>query len=411
VTGRTVKIAYVTQIFPFLTETFVYREVLGLRRRGLRVDTFAVRRPDPRTLSRESRALVDETVYVFPVSWARFVANHLHYLFSRPLRYLGTLLLLLTRRGESPRNRVLTLFHFCMGVHLARTMQRREISHVHAHFAINAATIALTVSRLLDVSFSFTAHNLIFTNRLVLKEKMREARFVVAISEFTRRFLIDLHPDEDVAAKIHVVHCGLPVGGFSPPSGGTVNEIPVIMFVAQLAERKGVPVLVEACKLLVERGERFRCLIVGDGPVREPVERLIAQQGLEEIVEMRGAILQEQLIEHLGRAEVFVLPCVRARDGDMDGIPVSLMESMAMGIATVSTRISGIPELIEDGRSGLLVEPGDAAGLADALQRLIADPELRRRLGEQGRCRVETDFGIDRTAAEIARLFERYAAD
>jgi len=398
-------IAYVSQFYPHLTETFVYREVLALRRRGLEVLTFATWPPDPGKLSEESLPLIDETVYVFPLIWHRFLAGHLHFLLHRPLRYVGTLLFVMTRRRQTWRNRLFVLLHFAMGVHLARTMKRRGVSHLHAHFAINAATMVLVASRLLDRPFSFTAHNLLFTKQMILREKILEARFVVAISEFTRRYLIDFVRPHDVAGKIHVVHCGLPPEQFPPPGVRPENEVPELLFVAQLAARKGATVLVEACAILAARGVRFHCRIVGDGPERERVEEGIRRHGLGSRITLSGALPQQELPAYLRRADVFVLPCVRASDGDLDGIPVSLMEAMAEELPVVSTTVSGIPELVEHGRCGLLVEPNRPEPLADAIQRLLEDPEQRRRLGQKGRRKVMEAFDVDDAAARLEELF------
>jgi len=405
--ARATGIAYLTQIYPKLTETFVYREVIALRRRGLRVRTFAFRRPDATELSQEARPLVAETGYVLPIAWGGFLASHLLFLVTHPLRYLGTLLFVLSRPGERTKNRILTLCHFCGAVGLARTMRREGITHLHAHFGINAATMALVLSRLLGIPFSFTAHNLVFSNPILVEPKLREAAFVACISDFTRRFLLEALAEGDPEGKIRVVHCGVPLAEFPPPRTPPANDVPIMLFVAQLAERKGAPVLVEACRILAERGVAFRCVLVGDGPQRGIVERRIAKEGLEGVVELHGAVPQERLREFLDRADVFVLPCVRARDGDMDGIPVSMMEAMAMEIPTVSTRLSGIPELVEDGATGLLAEPGDPESLANALRRLLEDGELRRRLGRNGRRKVEEEFDLEKSCARLAELFER----
>jgi colanic acid/amylovoran biosynthesis glycosyltransferase len=401
-------IAYITQSFPLLTETFVYREVSALERQGFRVATFATWKPDENKLHQEARHLMDSSHYVFPISWPKFFKAHLYFLCTCPRKYLGSLFFVLTRRGESLKNRRRTFFHFCEAVYLAMEMKRQHIRHIHAHFAINAATIALVVSRLLDITFSFTAHNSFFIDRVILREKAGAARFIIAISEFTRQFLTILVPEDNIDGKIHIVHCGLATDDFSPPDPKPVNEVPVLLFVAQLAERKGTPVLVEACRILAERGVTFRCVIVGDGPQRALVEQLVKQYALQEVVELAGVVFQEHLKEYLNRADVFILPCITASNGDMDGIPVSLMEAMAMEVATVSTYVSGIPELIEDGQSGLLVQERDAEALADALQRLLEDDELRTRLGKNGRQKVMEDFNIDKSAVQLATLLKRY---
>lgn len=407
-------IAYIAQTFPALTQTFVYREVAALESRGFEVVTCAIWRPDPARLSAEAKHWVERSVYVLPVSWPlswpRFLAVHLRYMVTRPWRYWSTLFFVLTRRGESAHNRLRTLFHFCEAVYLAPEMERRDVGHVHAHFTINAATVALVLARLLGISFSFTAHNIFFSDRLLLTAKVREARFIVAISEFTKRFLLRLVPGDGLADKIHIVHCGLSPEDFVPlpRSSSEVSETPNILFVAQLSERKGAPVLVEACRLLAERDVAFRCTIVGDGPQRPLVERLIAQYGLEGRIEMTGALPQERLRGHLARADLFALPCITARDGDMDGIPVSLMEAMAMEVPVVSTTVSGIPELIEDGKSGLLVPEKDALALADGLQRLLTDAARRTRLGKAGRQKILDEFDIRRNVDALAALFEEY---
>ena len=401
-------IAYITQEYPTLTTTFIYREVLALARKGFEIVTFAIWRPKKAKLSPESRDLVDQTHYVFPVQRWPFFKAHLHFLFQRPIKYLHTLGFVLTRSGESWSNRKRTLGHFLEAVYLAQEMQRRQISHIHAHFTINAASIALVVSRLLGISFSFTAHNIFFTDRLLIADKLREARFISAISEFTRQYLIDLLPGESIEDKIHIVHCGLSLDAFVPPPNKSENSTPMMLFVAQLAERKGAPYLIEACRILRDRGVPFRCVVVGGGPQYDEVVVKVKEDALTDVVQLTGPLFQDALKPYLAQADIFVLPCITARDGDMDGVPVSLMEAMAMEIATVSTRVSGIPELILDGETGLLVEEKDAVALADALQTLIENPEQRVTLGKKGRQHIVDNFNVDTNAAHLAALFERY---
>lgn len=406
-----ITIAYVTQVFPALTQTFVYREVMALQDRGFDIVTCAIRRPSLGELSQECRHLVDSSLYVFPVSWSRFLKAHLTFLLTRPVKYIGTLLFVLTRRGESAKNRVRSFFHFCEAVYLAPDVKKRRVEHIHAHFTINAASIALVLSRLLGISFSFTAHNIFFTDRILLKEKVQRARFIAVISEFSKAFLSRLVPGQEYWDKMHVVHCGVSPQDFVPPDPRPQNAVPLILFVAQLAERKGAPVLVKACRILAERGVAFQCVIVGGGSQKALVEQLIAGYALQGTVQLTGAMPQERLKRYFNRADIFVLPCIKTGKGDMDGVPVSLMEAMAMEIPTVSTRVSGIPELIQDGHSGLLVNEGDETALADALQRLIEDKELGTRLGQNGRQQVIREFNIHENVAQLATLFETHLID
>jgi colanic acid/amylovoran biosynthesis glycosyltransferase len=404
-TSKSRPIAYITQSFPSLTTTFIYREVLALRNVGFNIVTFAIWKPNVNKLSAESKALVNSSFYVFPMSWLKFFAAHLYFFFTRPVKYLSTFFFVVTRKGESLANRRRTFFHFFEAIYLALDAKRQGVRHIHAHFAVNAATLALIISRMLDISFSFTAHNTFFTDRVILKEKLKAAKFILAISEHSRDFLLRFLPAENLGDKFHIVHCGVSPDDFRPPAHRAKNERPFIFSLSQLVERKGFPVLLEACKILSQRGYDFQCLIAGDGPQRPLLERLVAEYQITDRVQLIGAIFQEQLADYLTGADIFVLPCLTASNGDRDGIPVVLMEAMAMEIPTISTYVSGIPELIEDGQSGLLVGEKDAAALADAVQRLLEDETLRQRLGKGGRQKIVHEFNIHRNAAQLADLF------
>lgn len=404
---ESVPIAYIAQCFPNLTATFIYREVFALRSIGFNVTTFSVWKPDLSKLSEEAKALVDETVYVFPISWPRFLMAHLFFFLTRPFRYVSTFVFVLTRKGETARNRFRTFFHFYEAIYLAAEAKRRGIQHIHAHFSINAASIALIISRLLDISFSFTVHNNFFTDRLILKEKCRAARFVVAISEYSRDLLLQLTEEPD-ADKFHIVHCGVHTDKFLPTTAKAPNSRWLIFSIAQLVERKGMPVLVQSCKILDERGFDFQCIIAGDGPQRALLEQMIAECQIQDKVQLVGVVFQEQLLSYLNQADVFALPCLTANNGDRDGIPVVLMEAMAMEIPTVSTDVSGIPELIQDGQSGLLVPEKAPVALADAMERLLQDRALGARLGKNARQKVLREFDIEKNARRLVAVFEQY---
>lgn len=403
------RIAYVSHLYPRLTETFVYREVLALRRQGLRVHTFGAWKPDEDDLSEEARPLVAETAYVFPLDFLGFVASHLGFLLGSPLRYLGTLWMVISCRDGSRGDRLLGLLHFLMGVRLASLVKRSGADHVHAQFSAHGASLALVASRLLDLPFSFTAHNLLFTRHMLLGPKLERATFVAAISEDTRDYILEWARPLDLAGRVHIVHCGIRPSEFPPREGQGQGDpsrspTPELLFVAQLAPRKGVLVLIEACRLLRDRSNTFRCRIVGSGPDEPAARELVSRHQLGEFVELAGALPQESVRPLLEEADLFVLPCIQAAGGDRDGIPVALMEAMAKEVPVVSTRISGIPELVEDRATGLLVEPDDASALADAISQLLEDPELRGRLAAAGRQRVLQSFDIDRNAELLAEL-------
>jgi colanic acid/amylovoran biosynthesis glycosyltransferase len=398
-------IGYITQSFPGLTTTFIYREVFALRNSGFDVTTFSIRKPDVTGLSEESRGLMDSTHYALPLQPARFLWAHIKATITSPIKYYSTFFMLMTMRGESFSNRRRTFFHFMEAINLLSSAQKAGIGHIHAHFSVNAATVALVFSRMLGISFSFTVHNNFFTDRIVLREKLNKARFIVAISEFSKQYLLDLFPDDDIADKFQIVHCGVSPEKFNqanPPE----TDRPLIYSVSQVVERKGYPYLIEACKILKERGCKFRCQIAGDGPELGLLKELIGKYNLQDDVELLGRVFQEDLIAQLNQAHIFALPCITAKNGDMDGVPVVLMESMSMGIPCISTFVSGIPELIENGE-GIVVEEKDITAFADGLQKLLEDKELRLLLGKAGQSKVQADYNIKDNVAKLCQLFER----
>jgi glycosyltransferase involved in cell wall biosynthesis len=290
-----------------------------------------------------------------------------------------------------------------------RKMEHLDIQHVHAHFGWSASTIALIANRLLGISFSLTLHsNEIYFDRLLLETKIRYARFIVTISEYNRQFLNMLFPDYKFGDKIHIIHCGLNPDSFAPssePRSGS-NKL-TIVGVGQLVPRKGFHILIESCYLIAKRNVDFRCYIYGEGEERRRLELLIDRYNLHEQVHMPGRVYQEELRQSLAKTDIFVLPCIKDKSGDLDGIPVALMEAMAMQIPTVSTTVSGIPELIKHGQNGLLTPPNDAVALADVVQQLKDNGELRQQLGRTGRETVINEFNIFKSAEQMAALFEQ----
>ena len=393
--------------------TFVYREVMTLRAHGLPVVTFSSWKPKDAELSQEAKPLVADTTYLLPVSAGKLLRVHLRWLAKNPWRYLSTLVFCLFHSATSWRNALRTAIHFAYAICLAEEATRQEIDHLHVHFALNATTLAMIVARLTGITYSFTAHaNDIFANPILLPQKIKAAHFIVAISDYNARFLERIVSGEATRRKIEVVRCGIDVSHFAPPAARPLAPKPTILGVGRLVEKKGFPTLVEACKRLKAQGHAFTCRIVGDGPHAAQLAAMISEYGLEDCVKLEGVVFQEALKGYLEQTDIITLPCVVAQDNDMDGIPNSLMEGMAMGIPAVSTTISGIPELIEDNVSGLLVPPNDAAALADALARLLTDAGLRQRLGMAGRHKVVAEYEIYQNTRKLLDIFhERLQAD
>jgi glycosyltransferase involved in cell wall biosynthesis len=395
-------IAYISQQFPSLTMTFVYREVLALRRLGLRIRPIATWPPKLEGLSAEAQALVGETRYLFPLRWQEVLKLHVRYALTRPAQYFGALTTLTLFNRETPSNRFRSFRHFVYSVLVAAEVERCGADHIHADFARNSATLALVAAQLTGKPFSFAAHaNDLFVNPLLLGEKVKAAAFATPISEFNRKYLTRFGDPR----KLHVVHCGLDLQQFTPRANGARPARSLILAVGRLVEKKGFHYLVAACRRLAEQGLDFECQIIGGGPEEARLRKLIAEYGLQETVALMGPLPQEKVREHLQKATVFVLPCVIARDRDQDGIPVALMEAMAFEVPVVTTRLSGIPELVKDAVNGLLVPPADVGALADAVEVILHDSALAQTLALAGRRTVELEFNVEKSARQLAALF------
>jgi colanic acid/amylovoran biosynthesis glycosyltransferase len=395
------RLAYVIGTYPVPTTTFVDREIEALRRLGAHVRVISIRRPSPIGLSETQRRLRSEVRYVLPVPSRDVVRSHVRFLRSMPGTYLRTLVYVLSRPHPSFRSRAKTLLHFGTGVHVAGLIRELPpIDHLHAHFVDRAALVALVAGRLLGRSFSATAHaNDIYVHPVLLHEKIASAKFIATCTRHNSEYLRSAVNGAS-GGKVRCVYHGLDLRDY-PPSRASRRSRPLLLAVGQLKPKKGLHHLVEACRILAQRGSSFECEIVGEGPLRRELAARIAELDLRSRVRLLGALPHEVVVDRYREAAIFVLPCVTGPDGDRDGIPNVILEAMATGVPVVSTRHSGIPEAVEDGRTGLLVPPGDPEELADAIERLLEDGTLRERLGSRGRERVEEVFDIDVNAKAL----------
>ncbi|MBI4468904.1 MAG: glycosyltransferase [Acidobacteria bacterium] len=398
--------AYIMSRFPRLTETFILRELLELERQGQPLAIFPLLRVQQAVRHREARPLMPKVLYTSYLTPAIFSANF-HYLRRSPRRYLETLWMVLKGTWGSSNLFLGAVAVFPKSVYLARLIEAQGIKHVHAHFATHPTLAALIISELTEVGFSFTAHaHDIFVRTKILDKKIEKARFVVAISEFNKQYLLRLcaQTPED---KIKVIHCGVESARYLTRRSSVLNKEGRfrVLSIASLQPYKGIEYLVKACALLRAEVPDFRCLIIGEGEDRKRIQRLIGRLGLERIVLLLGARPHHEVIPLLAEADLFVLPSVVAPDGQMEGIPVALMEAMASGLPVVATRLSGIPELVDDGVSGVLVPPGNERALADAISFLYHREPLRRMLGRSGREKVVAEFELMDNVRKLRSLF------
>ena len=401
------RLAYFVNLFPNLIETMIYREVGALRSMGYEIVTFSLRRPVRQQVSPEAWQYMEATHYILPMSPRHFVRAHVRAMMRWPLRYWSTLLRCVTGTHGRSRHRLRTVAHFAQAIAILEAVEEVHVTHLHAHWATGPATCAMVVSKMLGIPFSFTAHAYdVWREQLLLPEKIGAAAFAVTCTEYNRQHLVSTYGAP--LKRICTVHHGVDVKCF----GGverTANEEPVIVSVGRLVEQKGFERLLRACRLLADRKERFRCEIVGDGPLRVRLEALIAEYDLASRVALLGRLYQDELRQRYAAADLFALFCVPASDDDRDGIPNVMIEAMATGLPVVSTRFSGIPELVVDGETGRLVAVDDETADAEALRSLLGDPELRRRMGSAGRRRVLDGFTTEASAAKLDTVFSRLA--
>ncbi len=409
-TDVTVKVAYLASRFPKITETFVLQEILAVRRLGVEVELFPLRRERTTTMHAEAAFLVQRAHFTRWLSWALMRA-HLHFLRRKPRIYSRTLWTLFRANWGSLRYSVGALVFFPKAVYLAYTMRAQGIAHIHAHFASHPAAVAFVIHRLVGIPYSFTAHGSdLHRDRRMLSEKVAEAVMVVAISTYNRDTII-AECGAESGSKVVVIHCGVDTNVFRPrtPPGGRVGGRLSVLCIGTLHEVKGQAYLIEACRLLNQRGIAADLHFVGDGPDRRRLVKQVGRAGLGNRVTFHGQKRDCEVAALLRTAQVVAAPSVPTSDGRREGIPVALMEAMSSGVAVVASRLSGIPELVENGECGLLVESRDARALADALQQLQQDPALRHRLGQAGRAKVVREFDLRTNAAFLADRFRASA--
>jgi colanic acid/amylovoran biosynthesis glycosyltransferase len=399
------RVAYILKMYPRFSETFVLSEVLELERQGVAVHIFSLKKPDDGRFHadvsrvRAGVTYVPESVLLAP---GPFWRDQREVFAWDPRRYVRALARVLLRRSAHALKR------FLQAGYLAPRIRRARIGHVHAHFATSATSVAYYLHELMGLSFSFTAHakdiyaDVVDPDRLALK--LRTARFTVTVTDYNAAYLDRVGN----AGRIVRIYNGLDLQRFAL-NGTPPDTPPLVLAVGRLVEKKGFTDLVRACAVLRAAGAQFRCVIVGKGPLEDALRALIHDLGLETWVTLAGPMPREALLDLYPRASVVIAPCVVAADGNRDGLPTVLIEAMALGVPVVSTPVTGIPELVEDGRTGRLVAERDPEALARAIHELLDDPARARALAKAARARIERDFDLRVNVARLRTLFEEVA--
>jgi glycosyltransferase involved in cell wall biosynthesis len=398
------KVAYIVSRFPKLTETFVLYEILAMEQLGVTVEIYPLLRGRECVVHAEVDRLV-ERAHFHPFLSLPIMRAQWHFICRRPLAYFKVLAEVLRGTFGSANFFIGALGIFPKAVRFAYEIAGQEVTHVHAHFANHPAVAALIINRLTGIPFSFTARGSdVHVDQQMLKQKLEASAFAITVSSYNKEFMID-ECGPNVRDKIRVIYGGVDTDVFSPRTRSDSDGPFQILCISRFEEVKGHACLIEACRLLQERGVEFECHLVGDGPLRPEIERQIARADLGDEVRLWGACTHAEVIERLSHAAVVVLATVPTSSGKREGIPNVLKEAMACGLPVVASSIAGIPELVDHGHSGFLVPPRDTVALADALQRLNDDPALRHRMGRAGREKVIREFDLRTSVANRAELF------
>ena len=389
-------IAYIVKRYPRYSETFVVREILAHEAAGIQVHIFALRSSND-THFQNAISLVRAGVTYLPAEDVSANQFWLAYEQARQcIPHFSERTNLIT--GEDGRAVYQSLL-------LAQEASQRGISHLHAPFAHKGATVARLASLLTGIPFSFTARAKdVFPLEVQpedLKRKLRDASAVITISDYHVKYLRERYGP--VADRVRRIYNGLDLEIYSYHN--PQHRLPVLLSVGRLVEKKGFEDLIKACSLLSEQGVEFTCRIIGEGYLEGVLRDEIRKLDLESKVDLLGPRPELEVIDLMQAASVFVLPCVVSEDHDQDGLPNVIFESMALGTPCVSTDVAGIPEVVHNEKTGLLVPQRNPAALAEALRRLLSDPALRVQLSRQARDLIEREFDIRKNAAERRKLF------
>ncbi|HRW06731.1 MAG TPA: glycosyltransferase family 4 protein [Caldilineaceae bacterium] len=424
------KIVYILKGYPRLSETFIINEIYLLEQMGVTLRIFSLKGGE----GQKSHAVVDKiqasvtylpkTKSVTATPFMRWLATHLpkfaaahsRLIRRRPQAYLRALsyaifgLSLQCSLQSGIRFKKSFIKEFLQAGTIAEAiLAEKSVGHLHGHFCHGATTVTMLVSHMTGIPFSFTAHAKdIYLPDLnpngLLATKLAAAEFVATCTDANRRHLEALYPG---GAPIHTIYHGLDTTKFAPVDRTADGaKIPVILSVGRFVEKKGFPYLVEACRLLRDRGHIFHCRIVGQPDEQSAlITKLIDEGDLGTCVSVQGGVTQEELRRIYHESTIFALPCFVVDNGDRDGIPNVLAEAMATALPVVSTNISGIPEIVSDGVNGLLVPQKDATALANALERLLTDPALRGALGHAACTTIRDLFDSWQTTVALRQLF------
>jgi len=407
-------ILYILNNFPKLSETFVLNEITQLVDLGHKVYIVGFYKPNKTKTHDKVKEydLIKKTKYLTPV--ALKISNIIKDLLTfgrgikllfedRKIEKLKFLKLIYQNDKNTSFLRKITSLLYCWET--IKFIEKKDIKHIHCHFASENIRLAYLINKITKIPYTFTTHaiDIFYKPSKDIKKWADDAKKVITISNYNKQYM---HYNFGIPLeKIEVIHCGMCMDEFKPVKKYNHDKFRIVS-VCRFIEKKGISYLIEACKILKNRDKSFSCEIVGKGPLEREFIKLIKNNNLKGNVKLKKPMKHNKIMRFIQTGSVCVLPCIKASNNDMDGIPVVLMESMAMDIPTISTDISGIPELIDNSVNGIIVPQKDASALADAILKIKEDRGFAEKVRKKSREKIEDKFNIKKNVKKLVEVFE-----
>jgi len=408
-TNNKKKIAYVVSMFPCWSETFILNELIEHKKAGLDLCIFSLKQFSENLVHEEAIPFIFKTIYPHKYFDPRLFMYHLFLLFSNPKQYISIFSKILKFKTSSLKIKIASLAVFALSAKFIFHTRKSKVHHIHAHFATFPSLLAWIVSQYTGITFSLTVHaHDIYVNQDILRLIAKDVNFIAAISKFNVDFMSSTI-GEWIRAKTTVIHCGIDISRFDYRSqiyySASNNDVLEILSIGRLSGIKGFNYLIDTCKLLENEGLNFRCHIAGDGPLLNQLVSKVNSLGMKDKVIFLGPQTSDEVKRLLKSCHVFILACARDKVEGHDGIPIVFMEAMASGVPVIGTSLSGIPELIKDGETGICVEPENPESLKDAIIFFVNNPVKVERMRVNARKLIEKEFNININAKKLRRLF------
>ncbi|MBD3273440.1 glycosyltransferase, partial [Candidatus Dependentiae bacterium] len=396
--------------FPELSQTFVLNEITFLTDLGHDISIASLWNLKRKTIHKKIKkyGLLNKTIYLnqdidSKKEWSnKKNFNILKSIFKTKMSKDKQNLLNILYDKRKNIKLILHDFYYCSK--LIKKIKEEKIDHIHCHFACYNVYLVYVVSKILNIPYTFTTHAIdIFASPSKdIKKWANDAKKVITVSDYNKKYMMDKFGIDK--KNIDVIHCGVNLNLFKPIDYNTNSQINILS-VARLVEKKGIKYLIKSCKILKDQNINFHCSILGDGDLRNDLQKLIDKNNLKN-VDLMGFVNQNKVLKEFEDSDVFVLPCIESSNGDKDGIPVSLMEAMAREVPVISTDVTGIPELIENNKNGVIVPQKDANALAEAIVKIKKNREFADRIRKKGREKVMEEFNIEKNVKKLVNIFE-----